>query len=345
MKTPYDVLGVAPDADDKTIDIAFRRAAKTCHPDNNLNNGAAERQFKLVLAARDTLKNPEWRALYRYLQFRRQHERRHWTITILSCVVSAVVSGGLVAVLQPSASESVTGEPAALAGPAMHEIATLQERFEVVGLSQEPAASGSSGSASEREPETASAKREPETASTKREPEAASADREPETADLLAKRQTGPAAEHAAALEEESVSAAQSSAAPAVREPESRTPTMPVQRNRTSKACDRGRARTANSTPMPAESCRPIPGHAQTRPAKPASHKPFPPSVATTKEPSRGSVLHRSTAALPAKRQSQPPAPKNDRFAETIRPPYALTNECWSDEGGGRWSPCAGRGE
>ena len=142
MKTPYDVLGVAPDADDKTIDIAFRRAAKTCHPDNNLNNGAAERQFKLVLAARDTLKNPEWRALYRYLQFRRQHERRHWTITILSCVVSAVVSGGLVAVLQPSASESVTGEPAALAGPATHEIATLQEHFEIVGLSQEPAASG-----------------------------------------------------------------------------------------------------------------------------------------------------------------------------------------------------------
>jgi len=96
---------------------------------------------------------------------------------------------------------------------------------------------------------------------------------------------------------------------------------------------------------MPADPCRQTPGHAQTRPAKAASHKAPAPSVATPKEPSRSSVPHRATAALSAKRQSQPPAPKNERFAETIRPPYALANECWSDDGGGRWSPCAGRGE
>src|SRR6266571_8031476 len=35
MKTPYDVLGISPDADEKTIAIAFREAAKRCHPDLN----------------------------------------------------------------------------------------------------------------------------------------------------------------------------------------------------------------------------------------------------------------------------------------------------------------------
>ena len=30
QKTPYDVLGISPDADNKTIAIAFREAAKRC---------------------------------------------------------------------------------------------------------------------------------------------------------------------------------------------------------------------------------------------------------------------------------------------------------------------------
>src|SRR5260370_5989753 len=70
MKTPYDVLGVAPDADEQTIGNAFRAAAKACHPDLNPEDGAAQ-QFKQISVARDALKNPEWRAPFPQLPFRR----------------------------------------------------------------------------------------------------------------------------------------------------------------------------------------------------------------------------------------------------------------------------------
>src|SRR5262249_15747687 len=98
--TPYDLLGLPPDADDETIAMAFREAAKRWHPDLNPNDPEAERQFKQIAAARDALLNPAWRALYRYLQVRRQHDRRLWIGTIVSCVVSALVGGGLVSFLQ-----------------------------------------------------------------------------------------------------------------------------------------------------------------------------------------------------------------------------------------------------
>ncbi len=99
MKTPYDVLGISPDADEKTIAIAFREAAKRCHPDLNPGDHAAER-FKQLSAARDALSNPAWRALYQYVQLKRRHDRRQWIVTIASCIVSAVVSAGLVNFLQ-----------------------------------------------------------------------------------------------------------------------------------------------------------------------------------------------------------------------------------------------------
>src|SRR5438093_10311507 len=70
MKTPYDVLGISPDADEKTIAIAFREAAKRCHPDLNPGDHAAER-FKQISAARDALSNPAWRTLYQYVQLKR----------------------------------------------------------------------------------------------------------------------------------------------------------------------------------------------------------------------------------------------------------------------------------
>jgi len=101
MKTPYDVLGISPDADEKTIATAFREAAKHCHPDLNPGDHAAER-FKEISAARAALNNPAWRALYQYVQFRRQHDRRQWIVTVASCIISAVVSGGLVSFLQQS---------------------------------------------------------------------------------------------------------------------------------------------------------------------------------------------------------------------------------------------------
>src|SRR5260370_13136342 len=138
MKTPYDVLGVAPDADEQTIANAFRAAAKACHPDLNPEDGAAQ-QFKQISVARDALKNPEWRALYRYLQFRRQHDRRHWIITVISCTLSALLSAGLVSLLQQrSASEpSFEDRPALVAANLDPEVAGGDHQFELAGIGRQ----------------------------------------------------------------------------------------------------------------------------------------------------------------------------------------------------------------
>ena len=139
MKTPYDVLGVAPDADEKTIANAFRAAAKACHPDLNPEDRAAERQFKQITAARDALKNPEWRALYRYLQLRRLHDRRHWMITMASCTLSALVSAGLVSLLQKqSISEPSFEERLPLLAASLDpEVGGGHRQFELAGIASE----------------------------------------------------------------------------------------------------------------------------------------------------------------------------------------------------------------
>jgi curved DNA-binding protein CbpA len=165
MKTPYDVLGVAPDADEKTIASAFREAAKACHPDLNPEGRASEQQFKQVVAARDALKDPERRALYRYLQLGCQHERRHWMITIASCTLSALVSAGLVGLLQkPSISEPLL-EDRALLDPGV-EIGSRQSGFALAGTSADPSPSGDNDPlqiAAFREPNAVPPKEEGET--------------------------------------------------------------------------------------------------------------------------------------------------------------------------------------
>jgi curved DNA-binding protein CbpA len=128
MKTPYDVLGISPDADEKTIAIAFREAAKCCHPDLNPGDHAAER-FKQLSTARDALSNPAWRSLYQYVQLKRRHDRRQWIVTIASCIVSAVVSAGLVNFLQkPSIPDPQMG-PAAVSA----EVDGDRHQSELVG--------------------------------------------------------------------------------------------------------------------------------------------------------------------------------------------------------------------
>src|SRR6266536_4967611 len=128
MKTPYDVLGISPDADEKTIAIAFREAAKRCHPDLNPGDHAAER-FKQLSAARDALSNPAWRALYQYVQLKRRHDRRQWIVTIASCIVSAVVSAGLVNFLQKPLIPDPPMGPAAVSA----EVDGDRHQFELVG--------------------------------------------------------------------------------------------------------------------------------------------------------------------------------------------------------------------
>jgi len=61
MKDPYQVLGVARDADQNAIKKAFRKLAKKMHPDLNPGNKKVEQEFKEVNAAYDLLSDPKKR--------------------------------------------------------------------------------------------------------------------------------------------------------------------------------------------------------------------------------------------------------------------------------------------
>ena len=52
----YDVLGVSKDATDAQIKSAFRKAAKTCHPDLHPDDKAAEAKFKELNEAYEVLR-------------------------------------------------------------------------------------------------------------------------------------------------------------------------------------------------------------------------------------------------------------------------------------------------
>jgi len=63
-RDPYDVLGVARNADDTSIKKAFRRLARELHPDVNAHDPGAEEKFKQVAEAYEILSDPERRATY-----------------------------------------------------------------------------------------------------------------------------------------------------------------------------------------------------------------------------------------------------------------------------------------
>ena len=63
FKDYYQVLGVAPDADEKTIKAAYRRLARKYHPDVSKESGAEEK-FKAANEANEVLGNKERRAEY-----------------------------------------------------------------------------------------------------------------------------------------------------------------------------------------------------------------------------------------------------------------------------------------
>jgi DnaJ-class molecular chaperone len=61
---PYSVLGVKRDATPDEIRAAYRKLAKTLHPDLNPGDRQAEEKFKAVTAAYDLVGDPEKRARY-----------------------------------------------------------------------------------------------------------------------------------------------------------------------------------------------------------------------------------------------------------------------------------------
>src|SRR3954451_8027470 len=63
-RDPYEVLGVARDADETTIKKAFRKLARELHPDVNAHDPDAEDKFKEAAEAYEILNDPERRATF-----------------------------------------------------------------------------------------------------------------------------------------------------------------------------------------------------------------------------------------------------------------------------------------
>ena len=61
MRNPYEILGVDPTASSTEIQKAYRKLAKTLHPDLNPGDKAAEEKFKEVAGAYDLLSDAEKR--------------------------------------------------------------------------------------------------------------------------------------------------------------------------------------------------------------------------------------------------------------------------------------------
>ncbi len=61
---PYDILGVTKDASDKEIKAAYRKLAKSLHPDLNPGDRDAEARFKAISAAYNLLGDKEKRARF-----------------------------------------------------------------------------------------------------------------------------------------------------------------------------------------------------------------------------------------------------------------------------------------
>jgi molecular chaperone DnaJ len=63
-KNFYEILGVSKDASEEAIKKAYRKLARKLHPDINPGNKEAERKFKEISRAYDTLSKKDQRALY-----------------------------------------------------------------------------------------------------------------------------------------------------------------------------------------------------------------------------------------------------------------------------------------
>jgi molecular chaperone DnaJ len=64
LRDPYEVLGVARQADDAQIKKAFRQLARELHPDVNTEDPDAAERFKEAAGAYEILSDPERRATY-----------------------------------------------------------------------------------------------------------------------------------------------------------------------------------------------------------------------------------------------------------------------------------------
>lgn len=73
FKDYYKILGVSPNADEKTIKQTYRKLARQYHPDLNPGNTEAEEKFKSINEAYQALSNAEQRK--KYDELRAQYQR------------------------------------------------------------------------------------------------------------------------------------------------------------------------------------------------------------------------------------------------------------------------------
>lgn len=64
IRTYYEILGVSPQADDREIRRAYRRAMRQHHPDQHSNDPKGARRSRELNAAKDVLLNPKLRRKY-----------------------------------------------------------------------------------------------------------------------------------------------------------------------------------------------------------------------------------------------------------------------------------------
>ena len=60
----YEILGIARDASEDQVKKAYRKLARTWHPDRNPGDTAAEAKFKDIGEAYGVLSDPEQRKKY-----------------------------------------------------------------------------------------------------------------------------------------------------------------------------------------------------------------------------------------------------------------------------------------
>jgi curved DNA-binding protein CbpA len=75
MKTLYDLLGALPDDDADRLRVAFRKAAKANHPDNNPDDPDAPLRFRQIVRGNAILRDERLRATYDWLLVAAHHER------------------------------------------------------------------------------------------------------------------------------------------------------------------------------------------------------------------------------------------------------------------------------
>ena len=117
VKTLYDRLGVTSDADDDSIERAYRQAIKAYHPDLHGSDPASASLFQEIVAAAAILRDPNLRAGYDRKLRQERKRRREWALAAILCVAAIAiisagrVSGRLVLFSDPATTISERGPP------------------------------------------------------------------------------------------------------------------------------------------------------------------------------------------------------------------------------------------